>query len=95
MEMLALAEAFEKEQNKLEIKKKQLIQKRQKTIERKRNLIAQRKSLHDAGASLLKLEKAVALKLDELKLFNEVTKFIVKSNSMLNDLGIAIYILYF
>ena len=82
MEMLALAEAFEKEQNKLEIKKKQLIQKRQKTIERKRNLIAQRKSLHDAGASLLKLEKVVALKLDELKLFNEVTKFIVKSNSI-------------
>ena len=76
MEMLALAEAFELEQNKLEIKKKQLIQKRQKTIERKRNLRAQRKSLHDTGASLLKLEKVVALKLDELKSFTEVTKFI-------------------
>ena len=76
MEMLALAEAFEIEQNKLEIRKKQLIQKRQKTIERKRNLRAQRKSLHDAGASLLKLEKVLALKLDELKSFTEVTKFI-------------------
>ena len=75
MEMLALAEAFELEQNKLEIKKKQLIQKRQKTIERKRNLRAQRKSLQDAGASLLKLEKVLALKLDELKSFTEVTEF--------------------
>ena len=75
MEMLALAEAFELEQNKLEIKKKQLIHKRQKTIERKRHLRAQRKSLHDAGASLLKLEKVLALKLDELKSFTEVTKF--------------------
>ena len=75
MEMLALAEAFELEQNKLEIKKKQLIQKQQKTIERKRNMRAQRKSLHDAGASLMKLEKVLALKLDELKSFTEVTKF--------------------
>ena len=75
MEMLALAEAFEVEQNKLEIKKKQLIQKRQKTIERERNLRAQRKSLHDTGASLLKLEKVLALKLDELKSFTEVKKF--------------------
>ena len=74
MELLALAEAFELEQNKLEIKKKQLIQKRQKTIERKRNLRAQRKSIHDAGASLLKLEKVLALKLDELKSFTEVKK---------------------
>ena len=75
MEMLALAEAFELEQSKLEIKKEQLIQKRRKAIERKRNLRAQRKSLHDAGASLLKLEKVLALKLDELKSFTEVTKF--------------------
>ena len=75
-----MAEAFELEQNNLEIKKKQLIQKRQKTIERKRNLRAQRKSLQDAGASLLKLEKVLALKLDELKSFTEVTKFMTLKN---------------
>ena len=75
MEMLALAEAFELEQNKLEIKKRQLIQKRQKIIERQRNVRAPRKSLHDAGASVLKLEKGLALKLDELKSFTEVTRF--------------------
>ena len=72
MEMIALSEAFEEEQNKLKVNKNQCRQLQLKLMERKRKMKIQRKSLNDVAKSLMKLEKTLVLKLYEVESITKV-----------------------
>ena len=78
MELCALAEAFEGEQNKLEANKKHLHHTKQTLMERKRKMKKQRIVLNDVAKSLVKLEKALVLKLHEVE---SLTKVNISKNS--------------
>ena len=65
--MIALAEAFEDEQRKLDANKKHLHQNQLKFLEGKRELKAKRKTLNDVAKSLLKLEKSLVIKLHSIE----------------------------
>ena len=72
MELVALAEAFEGEQRKLEVNKKHFHQTQLKLMERKRRMKTERKVLSDVARSLMKLEKALVLKLHDVESFTKV-----------------------
>ena len=71
-EMVALAEAFEGEQRKLEEKKKHYHQNQLKLLERKRELKAKQKVLNDVAKSLVKLEKSLIIKLHDVETLSKV-----------------------
>ena len=71
-EMVALAEAFEGEQRKLEEKKKHYHQNQLKLLERKRELKAKQKVLNDVAKSLVKLEKSLVTKLHDVETLSKV-----------------------
>ena len=70
--MVALAEAFEAEKQKLETYKKHFHQNQLQLLERKRELKTKRKALNDVAKSLLKLEKSLVNKLHSIESFAQV-----------------------
>ena len=71
--MVALAEAFESEQNKLKINKTHCRQMLCKLRERKHKLKEERKSLNEVAKSLIKMEQAYFLKLNEMESIAKVS----------------------
>ena len=72
MEMIALAEAFEEEQNQLRSNKSNCHQIQLKLRDRKRKMQLQRKYLNDVAKSLMTLEKRLTLKLHDMESITKV-----------------------
>ena len=83
--MIALAEAFEDEQRKLEANKKHLHQNQLKLLERKRELKTKRKTLNDVAKSLLKLEKSLVIKLHSIESVAQVNNLSIILNFLISS----------